>query len=451
VDVAGRPFTVVGAGVSGIAAANALALRDAEVRLVEARSPAPRPPGLDPRVAYADGTNEVREGDVAVLSPGIPEVSPVRAAVAARAAEVIGEVELFWRLCPAPILAVTGTDGKSTTTTMLGAMARAHGLSTFVGGNLGNPLCEGLEELGPESLVVAEVSCFQLTTCHAFRPRVAVVTNIAEDHLDYHGSFAAYQAAKRRVWAAMTEEDTLVLNADDPWIAAWTRPARPRVATFSLTRPDADAFFDGASLHLREGAEVVALMPRSALPLLGAHNVANALAAALAARRWGLPIAAIRAALEGYEPLPHRLVTVATHRGVRWVNDSKATNPNAAAAGVRAVDGPLIVLAGGSDKGADFGPLAGLLRDRARLVVLYGQTRGALAQAIGAGHPVIEVDELPQAVAAAAAAARPGDTVLLSPACASYDQFRSYAHRGDVFTDLVRALPAEEPSSTGPG
>lgn len=441
-QVEGKSFTVVGAGRSGIAASNVLASRGGDVRLVEARPEADRPAGLDPRVAYEAGTNAPGPGDVAVLSPGVPEVSPVRAEIAALAAEVIGEVELFYRLSPAPVLAITGTDGKSTTTTMLGAICAAANPSTFVGGNLGNPLCEGLDALHAGSVVIAEISCFQLTTCVDFRPRVAIVTNIAEDHLNYHGSFEAYMAAKRRVWARMTAEDTLILNADDPFIARWERPAAPRLRTFSLSDPAADAHFDGTHLIVRHRGEAVPFMTRAELPLLGAHNVANALASALAAEAWGVPLDLVRSALMQYTPLPHRLARVATIDGVDWINDSKATNANAASAGIRAIDAPLVLLAGGSEKDADFTAFGALVRERTKAAVLYGQTRHSLARAIGPDHPTTVVETLAEAVAVARGLAVPGDAVLLGPACASFDQFKSYGHRGDVFASLVRELAA---------
>lgn len=443
-QVSGRPFTVVGAGRSGRAAANLLARRGADVRLVEQRADAAPPEDLHPHVHFVPGTNAVREGDVAVLSPGIPEVSPVRAEIRAAASEVIGEVELFYRLCPAPVLAITGTDGKSTTTTMLGAICRAAGHPTFVGGNLGNPLCDGLDDLTPSHVVVAEISCFQLTTCVDFRPRVAVVTNIAEDHTDYHGSFDAYQRAKRRIWRKMTPADALVYNADDPFIAAWELPNGPRKLRFAL-RAEAEATYDEAERALTVVGRH--LMARDELRLLGSHNVANALAAAMAALSWTeghIEAGSIRDALAAYQPLPHRLEPVATVSGVRWVNDSKATNANAAAAGIRAVleeGAPLVVLAGGSDKQADFTELGHLIRTRARSVILFGQTRETLRQAVAGpdAPPLSVVETLDEAVATARALAEPGDTVLLSPACASYDQFRSYVHRGEVFKALVTA------------
>ena len=433
--VSERRFSVVGAGRSGLAAANALAALGADVLLVDGADK-PRPGALDERVAYRSGSNSIRPGDTAVLSPGIPEVSPVRGEVAALASEVIGEVELFWRLCPAPVTAITGTDGKSTTTTMIGAIHEASGRPTFVGGNLGNPLSEAIGSLSADHIVVAEVSAFQLTTCEAFHPSVAVVTNIAEDHLDYHGGYAPYQSAKQRVYQAMKAGDVLILNRDDAQIAQWTLPTEPTIRWFSIAGADADATYEGGTLWLH-GRK---LMTRDELQLLGEHNVANALAAALACEAAGVDDATIKRGLMAYAPLPHRLETIDTIGGVRWVNDSKATNPNAAKAGISAIETPLVLLAGGSSKDADFGEIGALIKSRTRHAILFGQTRHQLAEAIGEDHPLTCVETLNEAVTLAASLAESGDTVLLGPACASYDQFKSYIHRGEVFCELVRAL-----------
>ena len=280
--VEGVAFTVVGAGRSGVAAANLLAGRGADVLLTEGRAEVPRPEALHPEASFLAGSNAPREGDVAVLSPGIPEVSPVRGEVASLASEVLGEVELFFRLCPATVLAITGTDGKSTTTTMLGSISESAGRPTFVGGNLGNPLTEELDQLSADHVVVAEVSAFQLTTCQTFRPSVAIVTNISEDHLDYHGGYEPYQAAKRRIFAQMAAGDTLIVNGDDPIIGRWALPDGPTLQTFSLMDEEADGFLSGTRLMVRVQGEPVTLMDRSELRVLGIHNVANALAAALA-------------------------------------------------------------------------------------------------------------------------------------------------------------------------
>jgi len=446
--VAGRSFSVVGAGKSGLAAANLLARHGGDVLLVEQRADATRPEALDARVAFRAGSNDVRKGDVAVLSPGIPEVSPLRAIIAAQASDVIGEIELFYQLLPRtiPVLAVTGTDGKSTVTTMLGDIIAASGRPTFVGGNLGNPLCDDLDRLTPEHVVVAEVSCFQLTTCREFRPRVAVVTNIAPDHTDYHGSFAAYQAAKGLIWRAMIEADVLVINGDDPYIAAWTLPTLPTLRRFSLVDPDADARVVttdlGQRLEVRAPGEKgltserLYIMMRHELPLLGRHNVQNALAAAQMAVDIGVSPEVVRRALRAYRPLPHRLAIVGTFDGVTWVDDSKATSPNAASAGLNAMETPVVMMLGGSSKDADFSDLATLVRRRTRAAVCFGATRETIAAALG-DHPKAVVATLSEAIAAAKGFAQKGDTVLFSPACASFDQFKGYAHRGEVFTQIV--------------
>lgn len=438
-------YSVVGAGRSGIAAANALVARGFDTALFEDRADMTRPEGLNECVLFVAGTHRVRDGDVAVLSPGIPEVSPVRGEIAAYASRVIGEIELFHELCSAPVLAITGTDGKSTTTTMLGAIIAAAGPHTVVGGNLGNPLTGELEHIQADTVVVAEISCFQLTTCSEFRPRVAIVTNIAEDHTDYHGSFEAYQAAKRRIWQAMTPQDTVILNADDPFISKWLEnglgPVEPSVLMFSIARNDCAAFATPEFLCVTtpSSPEPVPFMRRDELPLIGVHNVQNALAAAQAAVTWGVAPETCREALLTYTPLPHRLKRVAVIDGVTWVNDSKATNPNAAMAGIRAIAGPLIALVGGSSKDADFTEIAEILGQRARHVICFGQTRAALKNSL-AQHPSVMVAEaMEDAMILAKQIGLAGDTVLLSPACASFDAFKGYAHRGEVFEDLVRS------------
>lgn len=435
----GQRFTVIGAARSGLAAANHLAAHGGDVLLVDHKGGLERPPGLHPDAAFEAGTNRVRPGDVAIMSPGIPEVSPVRQTIARQASEVMGEMELFARLCPGPLLAVTGTDGKSTVTTMLGQILRAAGRTTFVGGNLGNPLTEDLDAMNATTLAVAEVSCFQLTSCDTFHPTVAVVTNIAVDHVDYHGSFEAYQAAKRRVARQMTPSDALVLNGDDPHIALWQLETEATTLRFSAAGDmEADAYFSEGSLWV--GGAL--LFARDVLPLFGVHNVANALAAALAARAFGVSMAHIHEGLRTYEALPHRLRWVRDFQQVRYINDSKATNPNAASAGLLAMDRPTVLIAGGSDKDADFTAFGQVIRDRSRLVILFGQTQDALADAVGPTHPTHRASNLEEALVLARTHATPGDVVLLSPACASFDQFRSFAHRGEVFESLVGVLKA---------
>jgi UDP-N-acetylmuramoylalanine--D-glutamate ligase len=437
-DLAG-PVTVVGAGASGLAAANVLAARTAQVTLVEA-SARPRPAGLDPRVDYRADTNAIPTGDLVVLSPGVTEVSPLRALAAARGRAVIGELELFARLCPAPIHAITGTDGKSTVTTMLGAIFAATGAPTIAGGNLGTPLCALLDEITGASRIAAEVSAFQLTTCDRFRPRTASVTNIADDHVDYHGTHARYLAAKQRVSRCMGAGDTLILNRDDPVVAAWPIPPGATVRWCSLRGP-ADGWFDGTWLRLRDGEGDHPWLRRDELALAGLHNVANALIAGVQATAAGVPPAIAAKALRGYRALAHRIELVAERGGVRWFDDSKATNPHAASAALRAINGPIVLLVGGASKGVALDAFAALVRARARRVIAFGQARAELAAAIGPDRVGLAAT-LAEAVAIARAIAVAGDAVLLSPACASFDEFESYAHRGDAFAALARAEPA---------
>lgn len=437
---AGRRVTVVGAARSGVAAANVLVARGASVTLVDREAGRPRPPRLSGGVQFWSGTDDVPAADLVVLSPGVTEQSPVRALARTRAPEVIGEVELFWRLCPSEpfVVAVTGTDGKSTVTTMLGAVWARAERGHWVGGNLGTPLCELLDAGAPPPYVLAEISAFQLTTCALFRPRVAVVTNIADDHLDYHGTFERYQAAKRRVWAAMRAGDVLVLNADDPHIALWSLPTNVTVRRFSLRDPSADGYVDGEWLWIRRAGAVERWIHRARLPLRGVHNVANALAAGLAASAAGIDLGLVADALGAYRALPHRIETVAVVDEVEWVDDSKATNPHASSAALRAFSRPVVLLAGGAHKGAALAQWSALVREKCRGVVVFGRDRAALRNALSGATQVEAVETLAEAVEVAASLARPGDVALLSPACASLDAYRSYAERGADFASLVR-------------
>ena len=443
-ELRGRGVAVVGAGASGVAAANAACRRGALVRLVDDGERS-RPANLDEAVEFASLTHDVGTAELVILSPGIPEGSPVRADVARGGAEVIGELELFARLCPAPIVAVTGTDGKSTVTTMIGSILQAGGHHAVVGGNLGNALTGELERIEPASVVVAEVSAFQLTTVSTFHPAVAVLTNLAEDHLDYHGSFARYHAAKRRIFARMTEGDVAVLGADCPRARATELPASI-VRRSASAREHADAHAERGQLILRGRV----LMPRADLPLAGEHNVLDALLAALAADALGLAHPVIADALRSYRPLRHRLERFHESAGIHFVDDSKATNPHAAAAGLRATEGPVVLLAGGCDKGLPLDAFSELVRERARRVILFGAAAPSFARAIGKGASVAEVATLEEAVTAARACARAGDTVLLSPACSSFDAYDSYAQRGEAFQRLVRQAFSDR-SSRGAG
>ncbi len=441
-DVAGQRFAVLGAGASGRAAARFLRDRGARVDLWD---DAPRDrldPGVDDlersgvRVAPAGARLDPQRYDGAVVSPGIPGEHPGAAALGAAGVQVIGEVELAWRFLDAPVIAVTGTNGKTTVTELVGRVLRAAGLRVFVGGNVGTPLVEAVG--GAWDWVVAEVSSFQLDTAPTLRPRVAVLLNVTEDHLDRHGGLAAYRAAKARIFANQGPGDAAVVNADDP--GAWSvDPGRGTVLAYSVeaARP-AGAWAEGDDVVLclpgRDGVRV----PRGDLALAGGHNLGNALAAWLAAAWAGVAPARAWDTIRRFPGLPHRYQEFLAWCGVRFVDDSKATNVDAAVRALETADGPVVWVAGGSDKAAEFSPLARAARGRVRAAVLVGETARALERALAGAVPTTVVAGWPEAVARAVDVARPGDTVLLSPASASFDRFSGYAERGRAFQEWCR-------------
>lgn len=441
-QLAGRNVLVVGTGISGQAAARLLLVRGASVDLYD---DAPRA-HLAPAVAaleragavlLAAGTLQASDYDLAVVSPGVPESAPVLRALQTAGVAQLAEIELAFRLLDAPVLAVTGTNGRTTTVELLGQLLAAAGRTVFVGGNVGRPLCAAVG--GVWDLVVAEVSSFQLENVQQFRAKVAVLLNLTDDHLDRHPDRGAYAAAKARLFANQGPRDAAVVNADDPAVWSLARPGRGLLLPYSTRR----MLPVGAWL---EGDEAVVLLPgrdgvrfaADALQLPGEHNRGNALAACLAAAWVGVdPAAAWRTARE-FAPLAHRLEPFLEWRGVRFVDDSKATNVGAAASALQTVEPPVVWVAGGVDKGGEYAPLVPLLRAAARQVVLVGAAAEQMAAALIGAAPLQVVADWPGAVAAAVAAARPGDTVLLSPACSSFDHFSGYAERGATFQRLCR-------------
>ena len=444
-EVAGR-FSVLGIARSGVAAANVLAARGHDVLISDLRAEADLTDALgrlDRRVAVLCGENRVREGDTVVISPGVKPGSPTFESAHRLGRAVWSDVELFGRLSPAPILAVTGTDGKSTTTELLAAMLRAAGRTTFVGGNIGVPICSGLADLSADHVVVVEVSCFQLIHCPTLHPRVAVYTNIAVDHVDYHGSFAAYQEAKRSLVEPLDAADTIVWNADDHEMNAWAWPPAPARWTYSRRTPQRPGLFldaDGQVVVVRPGRPDEVLLPAAEIRIPGPHNQENAMAAAGGAIAFGLPLDAVRAALRDFPGLEHRIEHVAKVGGVDYYNDSKATNPHAALAGLTAFGAsPMVVIAGGSEKGSDFGEVGAVLAQRARGVVLIGETRERIRDAVPPDGPPVELaDDLDGAIAAAHRLTRGEGVVTFCPVCASFDMFQDFEDRGRRFKDAVR-------------
>jgi UDP-N-acetylmuramoylalanine--D-glutamate ligase len=373
-----------------------------------------------------------------LMSPGVSLNEPIARAARERGIDVLGDVELFAREVNAPVIGITGTNGKSTVTTLVARMAAAAGRRVLAGGNLGEPALDLLELPKPD-LYVLELSSFQLETTASLVLQAAVVLNVSADHLDRYPSIEAYARAKGRIFAMA---QAVVLNADDPWVMAMRDQAgdSARTVTFSIERDDTDFSLlrAGGKVFLARGRE--ALLDLQRMKISGLHNAANALAALALGEAAGLPMPAMLAALESFPGLPHRSSWVADVAGVRYVDDSKGTNVGATTAAVAGMTGPLVMIAGGEGKGQDFAPLAEAFRGKVREAVLIGKDAPSIAAALKGVCPIRNAASMEDAVAQATRVARPGDTVLLSPACASFDMFRNYGHRGDVFAAAVLQL-----------
>ena len=391
------------------------------VELVEA----PFPERLDRLVAGAD---------MVVPSPGVPASHPVFGLAAGRGVPVRVEVELAWRATDLPMVAVTGTNGKTTVTTLVTRMLEESGVAAVAGGNIGLPLCDAVES--DVDVVVAEVSSFQLQFVEAFRPAVAVWLNLAQDHLDWHPDLASYVAAKARIWEHQDASDVAVVNAEDQVVMAAAEAAPSAVVTFGLGEVGGAGAGDYSVVDGMLRAPAGDLLPVAALPRALPHDVSNALAAAAAALAAGATVEGVRAALAGFGGLPHRLTLVAENGGVRWYDDSKATNPHAAVAAVCGFES-VVLVAGGRNKGLDLRPLAAAA-DRVRAVVAIGEAAPEVGAAFAGVRPVRVAESMDAAVRLAAAEASAGDAVLLSPGCASFDWYSSYAARGDDFARAVR-------------
>jgi UDP-N-acetylmuramoylalanine--D-glutamate ligase len=449
-DLKGKKVLVVGLGKSGLAAALFLRRRGALVTVSDTRSAEALskeiPTLLEEGVmveAGGHGLLTFRRQDLIVVSPGVPLDTPELVQVKSFGLPVIGELELAARFLKGRTIAVTGSNGKTTTTTLLGEILAAGGLPTLVGGNIGLPVVALIDQSTDESWSVIEVSSFQLETTDEFHPTIAVILNITPDHLDRHGSFENYCAAKERVFARQTAGDWLVLNADNaPCVAAAIRAAA-KVYWFSAEHPvPQGAWLEDGFVVYRSAADapIEKIMPLSGIPLKGAHNFENVLAAVVAARLTAVPAEAIRGAVENFKAVEHRLEYVATRNGVKFYNDSKATNVDATAKAVAAFPSGIHLILGGKDKGSPYTVLAPLLRERVRAVYTIGAAAAKIESQLRGVVPIHSSKTLDAAVAAAASAAHSGDVVLLAPACSSYDQFENYEQRGHAFKQLVQEL-----------
>lgn len=447
-DYAGRNALVIGLARSGLAAARLLYSLGARVTVTDTKSEerlggiVRQLPARVERFLGGHGAVRLADFDLAVISPGVPWDAPFPRAVREAGIEMISEIELAYTRLRAPVIAVTGSNGKSTTTTLIGEILKAAGRNVFVGGNLGAPLCDAAG--GDYEWIVAEVSSFQLEGIKTFRPRVALILNITPDHMDRHGGMENYAALKARVAGNMGEGDTLILNAEDT-LTRSLGGGRARLWWFGQSAPQGEGAWAGLDgmASIRAGELAGALFGPADVRIKGRHNVENAMAAALACVAAGAPLSAIMQALASFGGLPHRMELVATMDGVTFINDSKATNPEAAIKSLEGFDRNVSLIAGGSDKGLAFGALAEVIRRKAKGVALIGETAPLIEKALGDFQPRARASTLDEAVALAAGWSAAGDTVLLAPACASFDMFNNYEHRGAMFREAVARLARE--------
>ncbi len=449
-ELTGQHVIVVGAARSGVAAAELLAGRGARVTLADLKPDLAEAAGLRAHgVAVELGPHDpaaFARADLIVLSPGVPLRQPALLRARRARVPIIGEVELASRLLRGRIIAITGTKGKSTTTTLVGRMLVAAGLSATVAGNIGRPLSAFVEASTDDSIHVVEVSSFQLETTRTFHPWIAALLNLSADHLDRHANLREYAQAKARVFANQVGGDWAVVNADDrPAMRLAARRARVPRWLFALDAPlDEGTTLEGGWIVERSvGANTVPLLPVNEVQLLGRHLLADVAAAAAVARRAGAAPEAIRRAVVGFTGLEHALEPVMTVQGIRFVNDSKATNVESARRAIESFPGGLVPIIGGRFKGGDLRDLRPALQGRSTAVVAIGDARPVVRQALGDLVHVIEAGSMAEAVRAAASVAGPGGTVLLAPACASFDMFRDYAERGRVFKSEVARLAEE--------
>ncbi|HUY18227.1 MAG TPA: UDP-N-acetylmuramoyl-L-alanine--D-glutamate ligase [Candidatus Binataceae bacterium] len=440
-DVAGKKVAVLGLGRSGTAAARFLFERRARLVLIDRDHAVGRNPELPPGELHLGAEDPwwLAGCTLLVTSPGVPRDNRLLAHARRIGIPVWSELELAARFFHRPMVAITGTNGKSTVTVMIGEIFKAAGQRAFVGGNLGVPLIEATR--GAYDLGVIEVSSYQLEWIEDFHPRVGVYLNLSEDHLDRYRDLEDYGRAKAALFRNQNFHDWALLNRDDPRVIAIAPSLRAKVVSFGCSTPA-----EGPSLHIENDAIVYRLESRVGEIALGEvarrgrHHQMNAMAAAGAALAMEVEAPVIERALAEFKGLPHRIELVRERGGVKFIDDSKGTNVGAVVEALAAADGPVLLIAGGMDKGGDYKPLLEPLRAKVRRLILIGAARDKMAAALAGATEISTVTTLAEAVELATAAARPGETVMLSPACSSFDQFKDYAQRGDIFKELVRAL-----------
>lgn len=451
-DIASMNVTVIGAARSGLAAARLLHHHGGRVFLTEHAS----------AEKYAEAARILREegiphefdghsarvfaADMVVVSPGVPSDAPVIVEAERRGLPVISEIEVGTMFLDGPIIAVTGTNGKTTTTTLCGEICAAAGRNTLVAGNIGRAFTDALRtHAGPIDIAVLEVSSFQLDTCLTFHPSTAVITTITPDHLNrYHGDFQEYVASKQRIFMNQGTQDHLIYNADDPVVAGAIKTAASELYPVSaVQRLGAGGWRENGSLVIDAGFGKELLARVDDLQVYGRHNYMNVLMAGLSARLEGIAIDVIRQACMEFRGVEHRLEFVCEVDGVRWINDSKATNVDSVVIALQSYRQPVVLIAGGRDKGAPYDPLIDLVRERVRAMVLIGEAAGKMEREFAPHTRVTRARDMMEAVNIARMAAQPGDIAMLSPACASFDMFENFEQRGQIFKDCVHTFCRE--------
>ncbi len=457
IELRNKRVLVIGLARTGVATALFCAARGARVTATDARmegelgeATAPlRAAGIS--LELGGHAQELLDTDLIIPSPGVPADAPLLQAARARGTAIWSEIELASRFLKGRLIGVTGSNGKTTTTSLIEHILRSAGFSTILAGNIGTPLISCVEQSSDTTITVTELSSFQLELIETFRPNISVFLNLTPDHLDRHHTLESYGAAKARIFENQTEADSAVLNADDPGTTPYA-PARPRAYWFSRRQRVAQGAFvkEQEILFRREGTDEPVLKLAD-IPLPGAHNVENVLAAVAAARLAGAAPAAIAKAVRSFAGVEHRLEFIAEIAGVRYYNDSKATNVDATLKALDAFPGRILIILGGKDKGSDYTLLREPLREKAVLAFLIGAAADKIEKQITGSVAIERAETLERAVETAAHAARSGDIVLLAPACASFDQFQNYEHRGRVFKELVHQLERQAASTTSGG
>jgi UDP-N-acetylmuramoylalanine--D-glutamate ligase len=446
-ELNGKRALVVGLGKSGVASALFMKAHGAQVTVSDTKSGDELrneiPVLLDHGITVETGGHGDRTfhgQDLIVVSPGVPVDAPPLVHARSLGESVIGEIELAAQFLPGPVIAITGSNGKTTTTTLTGEIMAASGFPVLVGGNIGTPAISLAERAKAETIIVLEVSSFQLETIQTFRPKVAVVLNVTPDHLDRHGTFEIYADAKARIFENQQASDFAVLNADDPTCVAMGKRTRAQVFWFSRQKEvERGAWVRDGNIVFRDGSGQTDILQVSEIPLKGAHNLENVLAAVCAGVLMGCAPAKIRQAVQEFKAVEHRLEFVATIGGVDYYNDSKATNVDATVKALESFPANIHLILGGKDKGSPYTVLNELIRQRVKRIYTIGAAAAKIESQVK-GAEIVHAETLENAIRKAHAVAQPGDVVLLAPACASFDQFKSYEHRGKVFKEVVGVL-----------